>query len=343
MNKRIRIAIDTMGGDRGPESVVAGAALSKERNPDISFLFFGNENEIEPLIEKRKNLKDSYEIIHSSEVIKPEEKPSIVLRNGKKSSMVMAIDSVSKKETDAIVSSGNTGALMAISKLRLRTLDGITRPAMAATIPHQNGEFVMLDLGANLDCDAENLTQFAVMGSEFAKVVLGQSNPKIAILNVGTENEKGKNYIQEASNILKQSFLSDNFIGYIEGDGITKGYADVVVADGYAGNIALKTAEGIAKLCGEYIKGLLKESLMGKIAYILLKPSFLTLKEKLDPRNRNGALFLGLNGIVVKSHGSADMLGFAAAIDIAVDMVKGGSANKIIENLKILNIKQLRE
>ncbi len=220
-------------------------------------------------------------------------------------------------------------------------IKGISRPAMAAVLPHKNGEFVMLDLGANLECSSENLVQFAVMGSVFAKVILGYKSPRIALLNVGTENEKGKSYIQEASDILKKSHIAKDFKGYIEGDKITRGFVDFVVADGYGGNIALKTAEGIAYLCSDYIKSLLNDSILGKMFYLALKPSFLTLRDKLDARKRNGALFLGLNGVVVKSHGGTDNLGFASAVDIASDMIKEGAAEKIMNGLNELTTKNI--
>ncbi len=337
MNDSIVIAIDAMGSDKGIEPIIDAACLSKERHPDVNFVFYGDDKIINGFLEKNLKLKEVSKVINSSEIVSPEEKPSSALRKRKTTSMGMAIEAVSSGSASAVVSAGNTGALMAMSKIQLRTLVGISRPAMAATIPHKYGEFVMLDLGANIECSADNLVQFAVMGSEFAKVVLGRSNPRIGLLNVGTEHEKGKGYIQEAASVLKKSPLSKNFIGYIEGDSITKGLADVVVADGFSGNIALKTAEGVAKLCGEYIKLLFKNSFLAKIAYVLMRPSFVTLKEKLDPSNRNGAMFLGLNGVVVKSHGGADAQGFASAIDIAIDMVKGGAAKKIIANLATLD------
>ncbi len=338
MNNNIVIAIDAMGSDRGPKAIIAGASISKDRNPNVSFIFFGNEIEIKGLLSKRKNLSNSSEVIHTSEFISSDEKPSLALRRRKVTSMGMAIDCVAQGKADAIVSAGNTGALMAISKLQLRTLKGISRPAIAATLPHKHGEFVMLDLGANLECNAQNLVEFSIMGYEFAKVVLGQNMPRVALLNVGTENEKGKANIQEAAEILKKSSISKSFVGFVEGNALTLGVADVIVTDGFSGNIALKTAEGIAKLCGEYLKALFKGSILGKIGYLLMRSSFLTLKDKLDPRKRNGAMFLGLNGIVVKSHGGADSLSFASALDITVDMVKGGAAKKIIDNLNTFSI-----
>tara|TARA_B100002052_G_scaffold191546_1_gene174562 strand:- start:172 stop:933 length:762 start_codon:yes stop_codon:yes gene_type:complete len=252
--------------------------------------------------------------------------------------MGRALSFLKEKKVEALVSAGNTGALMAISKLELRMLDGILRPAIAATFPHKKGEFVMLDLGANTECSQENLFQFAVMGSEYAKVVLGKEEPKLAILNIGTEADKGKVYINETAKNLEKSYLSKNFVGYIEGNDIVNGQVDVVISDGFSGNIALKTAEGVATLCSNYIKNIFESSFLGKISFFLLSKKLVALKDKLDPRKRNGALFLGLNGIVVKSHGGADALGFASAIDIAYEFAYEDIAKKIIRNISKQNI-----
>jgi glycerol-3-phosphate acyltransferase PlsX len=283
-------------------------------------------------------LKDSFEVIGADDIVSPDDKPSAVLRKSKNTSMGKSLEWLQDKKVDALVSAGNTGALMALSKFKLRTLSGISRPAIATTIPHAKGEFVMLDLGANIECNTENIVQFAIMGSEFAKVVLGKTSPKIGILNVGTEQEKGKATLQEASEFLKKSYLAKEFTGFVEGNEITNGVVDVVVTDGFSGNIALKTAEGIAKLCSVYIKKMFSDTFLGKISYFLIKKSLQTLKIKLDPRNRNGALFLGLNGIVVKSHGGADDLSFAAAIDIALEFSKEGVGDKIVNGLNSFNL-----
>ena len=339
MSNSIKIAIDVMGSDKGPESIISGAALSKERNPESEYIFFGDNNLISKLVKKFTVLDGAFEVVGTDDVVSPDDKPSAVLRKSKNTSMGKALECLQNKQVDALVSAGNTGALMALSKFKLRTLTGISRPAIATTIPHSNGEFVMLDLGANVDCNTENLIQFAIMGSEFAKVVLGKRNPKIGILNVGTEQEKGKATLQEASEYLKNSYLAEEFSGFVEGNQITNGVVDVVVTDGFSGNISLKTAEGIAKLCTIYIKRMFSDSILGKVSYLLIKKSLDTLKTKLDPRNRNGALFLGLNGIVVKSHGGADALSFAAAIDIAFEFSKEGVGDKIIDGLKNFNSK----
>ena len=215
MSNSIKIAIDVMGSDKGPEVIISGAALSKERNPNSEYVFFGDYEQITKLVKKFNVLKNSYEVIGTEEIVSPDDKPSTVLRNSKNTSMGKSLEWLQSKKVDALVSAGNTGALMALSKLKLRTLTGISRPAIATTIPHSNGEFVMLDLGANVDCNTENIIQFAIMGSEFAKVVLGKRNPKIGILNVGTEQEKGKVALQEASEYLKNSYLAKQFSGFI--------------------------------------------------------------------------------------------------------------------------------
>jgi len=341
MSNSVTIAIDVMGGDKGPEEIISGAATSKERHPDSKYIFFGDFKKISKIIGKFSKLQGCCEIVGTNSVVSPDDKPSVVLRKSKNTSMGEALDWLKNKKVDALVSAGNTGALMALSKFKLRTLNGISRPAIATTIPHSYGEFVMLDLGANVECNTENFIQFAIMGAEFAKIILGKEKPKIGILNVGTEQEKGKVALQEASEYLKNSYLSNQFSGFVEGNTITNGVVDVVVTDGFTGNVALKTAEGIAKLCAFYIKRMFSDGILGKISYFLIKNSLGLLKAKLDPRTRNGALFLGLNGIVVKSHGGADALSFASAIDIACEFSKEGVGDKIIKGID--NLKSSKE
>ena len=341
MSNSITIAIDVMGSDKGPSEIISGAALSRERHPGTKYVFFGDFKEITKALKKHQILNQCSEIISTESVVLPDDKPSQVLRKSQNTSMGSSLEYLKNKKVDALVSAGNTGALMALSKFKLRTMEGISRPAIATTLPHSSGEFVMLDLGANIECDSENLIQFAIMGTEFAKIILAKEKPKIGILNVGTEQEKGKSSLQEASEYLKRSYLSKQFNGFIEGNTITNGHVDVVVTDGFTGNIALKTAEGIAKLCTLYIKNVFSNSFFGKISYFLIKNSLSMLKIKMDPRTRNGALFLGLNGIVVKSHGGADALSFSSAIDIAIDFSKEGVGDKIIKSLE--NIKSIGE
>ena len=310
-----------MGGDNAPQIIVEGAAQSKIRYPDIKFSFFGNKNKLLPLLSSLKTLKDS-QIIHTDEIISANQKPSIAVRKGKNSSMGLAIQSVKTGQTDAIVSAGNTGALMAMTKLFLRPIEGITRPAIAAYFPTIRGESCMLDLGANIECDAKNLVQFAFMGQAFANIVMGVNNPSISLLNIGEEEQKGLDYIKEASQILTKLKDQINYTGFIEGDKIAQGISDVIIADGFSGNVSLKTAEGTALLVTSYLKKALSSSLSSKIGYLFAKRAINDFKLQMDPRKYNGAVFLGLNGVAVKSHGGTDAFGFANAICVAIDMVK---------------------
>ena len=318
-----------MGGDHAPEIVLDGAAQSKIRYPNIKFTFFGNENKILPLINSLDILKNST-VIHTNDFVNPNEKPSVALRKGKNSSMGMAIQLVKSGKADALVSAGNTGALMAMSKLILRPMDGITRPAIAAYFPTIVGESCMLDLGANIECDAKNLVQFAFMGQAFANIVMGIKDPTISLLNVGEEEQKGLDYIKEASKILMSLKEQIKYRGFIEGDKIAQGLSDVIISDGFSGNVSLKTAEGTALLVTSYLKKALSSSLSSKIGYIFAKKAINNFRLQMDPRKYNGAVFLGLNGIAVKSHGGTDAFGFANAIGVALDMVR----YNFISNLK---------
>ena len=310
-----------MGGDYAPQVVVEGAAQSKIRYPNLIFSFFGNKEKISPLIHGLDILKNS-NIIHTKEIIGANEKPSIAVRKGKNSSMGMALQHVKSGKADALVSAGNTGALMAMSKLILRPMEGITRPAIVAYFPTIVGESCMLDLGANIECDAKNLVQFAFMGQAFANIVMGIKDPTISLLNIGEEEQKGLDYIKESSKILNSLSNQINYKGFIEGDKISQGMADVIIADGFSGNISLKTAEGTALLVTSYLKKALSSSFSAKIGYLFAKKALNDFKLQMDPRKYNGAVFLGLNGIAVKSHGGTDAFGFANAIGVAVDMVR---------------------
>ena len=321
MTNSIHLSLDAMGGDNAPQIIVDGAAQSKIRYPDVKFSFFGNKNKLLPLVSSLKTLKDS-QIIHTDEIIGANQKPSIAVRKGKNSSMGLAIQSVKTGQTDAIVSAGNTGALMAMTKLFLRPIEGITRPAIAAYFPTIRGESCMLDLGANIECDAKNLVQFAFMGQAFANIVMGVNNPTISLLNIGEEEQKGLDYIKEASQILTKLKDQINYTGFIEGDKIAQGISDVIIADGFSGNVSLKTAEGTALLVTSYLKKALSSSLSSKIGYLFAKRAINDFKLQMDPRKYNGAVFLGLNGVAVKSHGGTDAFGFANAICVAIDMVK---------------------
>ncbi|MDA1071273.1 MAG: phosphate acyltransferase PlsX, partial [Proteobacteria bacterium] len=276
------------------------------------------------------------EIIESETVIEPGEKPSQALRRGGRSSMRMAIDEVRDGRAEGIVSAGNTGALMAMSKLVLRTLPGIRRPAIASMFPTQRGESVMLDLGANIECDAENLVQFAIMGAAFARSVQGLKKPTVGLLNVGSEESKGHEEIRRAAEILRDADLPLEFYGFVEGNDITEGTVDVVVADGFTGNVALKTAEGTASMYTGFLRATFRRSVFSKLGYWLAKPALVALKNRVDPRRYNGGMFLGLNGVAVKSHGGTDAVGYANAIGFAFDMMTQGFNEKVIRDLQML-------
>ena len=326
-----------MGGDNAPQIIVDGAAQTKIRHPYVKFSFFGNKIKLLPLINSSEVLKES-EIVHTDEFIDANEKPSIAVRKGRNSSMGMAIQSVKSGKADAIVSAGNTGALMAMAKLFLRPIEGINRPAIAAYFPTITGESCMLDLGANIDCDAKNLVQFAFMGQAFANIVMGVDNPSISLLNIGEEEQKGLDYIKEASQILSDLKSQINYAGFIEGDKIAQGISDVIIADGFSGNVSLKTAEGTALLVTSYLKKALSSSLSSKIGYLFAKKAINNFRLQMDPRKYNGAVFLGLNAVAVKSHGGTDGFGFANAICVAVDMVKYNFIHDLKNKISKINL-----
>jgi glycerol-3-phosphate acyltransferase PlsX len=330
----IAIALDAMGGDRAPEIVVRGAELARERRPELKVLLFGDEARIAPLLARAKRLQGCAEIRHTAVAVTADDKPSQALRKGRESSMGLAIEAVASGQAAGVVSAGNTGALMALSKFVLRPLPGIDRPALAALFPTIRGESVMLDLGANVQCDANNLVQFALMGAAFARTVMGLPRPTVGLLNVGEEELKGNDVVKAAAQILRASSLSFDFRGFVEGDGIPQGATDVVVTDGFTGNVALKTAEGTAKLYTQLLRQALKSSWTARLGYLLARGAFDAMRDRVDPRYYNGGVFLGLNGVSVKSHGGTDATGFATAIDIAVDMAAGNLAGRIIEDLK---------
>jgi glycerol-3-phosphate acyltransferase PlsX len=329
----MRIALDAMGGDFAPKSVINGAHISLLHHPGVKFLIFGDVNKIEPLLKKHPALEKVSEVIHTENAVSAHEKPSVALRQGKDSSMQLAINSVKEGKADAVVSGGNTGALMAMSKLTLRTLPGIDRPAICSLFPTKRGQSVMLDLGANSECAADNLFQFGIMGEAFARAVLGIKEPTIGLLNIGSEAGKGVDSVRQASEMLQTTHLPIKFHGFVEGHDIAAGTVDVIVTDGFTGNIALKTAEGVGKLCVEYLKMGLTSSFSAKIGALLAKPALMSIKKKMDPRAHNGAMFLGLNGIVVKSHGGMDHVGYAHAIDVAADLIKGKVNQRIIDEI----------
>jgi phosphate acyltransferase len=337
VSREINIALDAMGGDRAPAIVLQGADLALKRVPGLRFLIFGPETAIAPLLGKLPNLAAVASVHHTSAVISDDAKPSLALRTGRHSSMALAIDAVAEGRADGVVSAGNTGALMALAKFVLKTLPGIDRPAIASFIPTRRGESVMLDLGANVDCDPDNLVQFALMGDVFARTVFGLVEPSVGLLNVGSEDLKGNDVVRRASARLRGALTPIRFHGFVEGDDIAAGTVDVVVTDGFTGNIALKTAEGTAKLFSEFLEEAFRHSLSARLGYLFARRALHRLRMRVDPRRYNGAIFLGLNGIAVKSHGAADAFGFANAIGVAADMMANGFLDKIRGELARLN------
>lgn len=325
--RRITIAVDAMGGDQGPGAVIAGIAKSARANPDIRFLVFGPASELQPLVDKRK-VSAVCDVRDVAEVVRMEDKPSHVMRHGKGTSMWAAIDAVRDKEAEAVVSCGNTGALMAVSMLRLRKLPGIFRPAIACLWPSRNpgGFNVMLDVGADIRADAKDLLQYALMGGSYARNGLGLKRPRIGLLNVGTEETKGRQETREAHDLISDVADDANFdfVGFVEGGDIPSNRVDVIVTDGFTGNVALKTGEGTASLIREFLQEAFRATFLSKFAALLAIGSLKRLTKRIDPRQVNGGVFLGLNGTVVKSHGSADATGISSAIRLAVRLSQSG-------------------
>ena len=339
MIDKITIALDCMGGDKAPVSVIEGASIiSREYDSQVFFLLYGDERKINKILLKHPELLRNSKVCHTEDFIAGDEKPTIALRTGKNSSMKLAIDAVKAKEADACISAGNTGALMVMSKLVLRPLSSIDRPALIQLMPNMlGGATAMLDMGANIECDSINLCQFALMGRAFVKAILGIKEPKIGILNVGSEEMKGNDSIKNASITLKSSILKDDYYGFIEGNDILKGIVDVVVTDGFTGNVALKSIEGASKLFMSILKDGFTHSFFSKAGYLLAKNGLQVAKSKMDSRAYNGALLIGLNGISVKSHGNADAYAFSMAIKNTISLVKGKIIKEICEYMKETN------
>jgi glycerol-3-phosphate acyltransferase PlsX len=335
MPSKVRIALDAMGGDAGAAVVIPGAAISLQKHRETEFLLVGNRAMIEPELEKHPALRAASKIIHTDVAVSGSDKPSQALRRGRKtSSMWLAIDAVKKGEADVVVSAGNTGALMAMSRFHLRTLPGVDRPAITGIWPTKRGESVVLDLGATIGGDAHHLVSLAVMGAAMASVLFDKPRPTVGLLNIGVEEIKGHEEIREAGEILRARNLPElDYIGFVEGDGIGKGHADVIVTEGYSGNIALKAAEGTARQMAELLREGMQRSWMTKLGYLLARDAFQALRSKMDPNKSNGGVFLGLNGLVVKSHGGISAEGFASAINVGYEMVKFDLLNKINQML----------
>ena len=339
-NERIIIALDAMGGDKAPHAVIAGAELiakDKKIFPNIFLKIYGGKSKIEELIQDSPNLKDCSELIHCDQAIPADEKVSSSIRNYKDSSMFLAINSVKEKQSHAVVSAGNTVALMAISTLSLRTLNQIHRPAIVTILPSLKGKVTVLDLGANTLCNAENLYQFAIMGHAFAKIILKLPSPKIGLLNIGEEESKGIDSIKLAKSMIQHSPLSENFYGYIEGNDIGLGTVDVAVTDGFTGNALLKAIGGYGKVYKALIKQTITQSFISKLKYkFLFQNEFKKMSDALDNRQYNGAMLIGVNGIVVKSHGYMDEVGIANAIKVAYNLAKFDINKEITDELETI-------
>ncbi|MDP2697876.1 phosphate acyltransferase PlsX [Thalassospira sp.] len=330
MPEQVCISLDAMGGDHAPDMVVAGAEIALKRLPHLTFLMYGDEARLRPLLAASSQLEAVTQIRHASQEVTMDDKPSVALRQRRDSSMRLAINAVKDGEAQGVISAGNTGALMAMAKFVLKTVKGIDRPAIATYMPTQRGETVMLDLGANVECDENNLVQFALMGEVFARTLFGLERPSVGILNVGIEELKGNESVKKAAAILRAIDLPIRFEGFVEGDDLAKGTVDVIVTDGFTGNVALKTAEGTARLLVHFLRETFQSSFAAKIGYLLARRSLQRFRDRMDPRRYNGAMLLGLNGIAVKSHGGTDALGFSNAIGVCHDLI----ANRLNDSIK---------
>ena len=330
MGAPVTIALEAMGGDHGPSVVIPAASLALIRHPEMRFVLVGDVARIDAELKNDPQLANRSEIVHTDVAVAMDAKPSQALRRGRwKSSMWLALEAVRDGHADATVSAGNTGALMAMAKFCLKTIQGIDRPAIAAIWPTVEAECIVLDVGANVGADARQLVEFALMGAGMARALFNVEKPSVGLLNIGVEEVKGVDEIKKAATALKESPLPLRYKGFVEGDDIGHGAADVIVTDGFTGNIALKTAEGTAKQIGEYLRAAMGRSVLSRLGAVLAQGAFRALKDKMDPRQLNGGIFLGLNGIVVKSHGGTDATGFASAIDLAYDM----ASNDVVKRL----------
>lgn len=340
-----RIAIDAMGGDEGVRVMIEGAAIARRSHDRFKFLLVGDEQRIKDALEHHPNLRAASEILHAPDVVSGDEKPTQALRRAKTTSMGMAINAVKTGAAGAAVSAGNTGALMAMAKLALRTMPGIDRPALSALLPTLgDNDIVMLDLGANTDCDARNLVQFAIMGAAYSRIVTGRECPRVRLLNIGSEENKGTEGLQSAAAQLKAAAeeLSISFDGFVEGDKMLRGEVDVVVTDGFSGNIALKAVEGTARFVADLLRRAFASSIRSKFGFLVSRPATELLKHHLDPNNHNGAVFLGLNGVVVKSHGSASAVGVANAVAVTARLLEEDLTQRITADLARLGADSLR-
>ena len=333
MSDMIKIAVDAMGGDNSPKKVIDGIILNHKSNKDIFFKIFGDEEKIVPLLQKKIS-KNFYEIIHTKNVVKSTDSPLEGAKRGKDTSMWLAINSVKNKEADIVVSAGNTGALLVIAKLNLKMIENIDKPALSALWPNKKNMSVVLDLGANIECSSKNLLDFSIMGASLYTSLYPDNKPNVGLLNIGSEELKGNEIIKETYKILNNKKSDNyNFDGYIEGNHLMDGNVNVIVSDGFTGNVALKTAEGTANFITEELKKAMTGSLIGKISSLLNISNLNKFKKRLDPRLYNGAIFIGLDSPVVKSHGGTDFIGFSSSLDVCNRIVKGNLIEKIKQNI----------
>ena len=333
MSNLIKIAVDAMGGDGSPKKIIDGIIHNNRFNKENYFKIFGDKDQIEDCI-NNKIKKDYYEIIHTNKIVKNTDSPLEAAKRGKDTSMWLSIESVKKKEADIVISAGNTGALLVIAKLNLKMIENIDKPALSALWPNKKGMSVVLDLGANIECSSKNLVDFSIMGAALYKSLYPKELPKTALLNIGSEELKGNEIIKETFKILNDK-KSENFsfYGYIEGNELMNGNVNVIVSDGFTGNVALKTAEGTANFITEELKKVFKGSILGKISALLNISNLKKFKKRLDPRLYNGAIFIGLDSPVVKSHGGTDFIGFSNSLDVCNRIIKGNLIDKIRENI----------
>jgi len=334
MNETITIAVDAMGGDNGPDVTVPGIALTAVRHPDARFILFGDEARIAPIVQTHGELTGKVEIVHTDVAVAMDARPSQALKQGRwKSSIWLALEAVKRGDAHVVISAGNTGALMAMAKFCLKTMRGIDRPAIAAIWPTVSSECIVLDVGANVGANARQLVDFAEMGAAMARALFHVETPSVALLNIGVEEIKGLDEVKKANEALASSSLPVAYYGYVEGNDVGQGVVDVVVTEGFTGNIALKTAEGTARQIAEYFRAAVNRSLLSRIGAFLAQGAFKALRNKMDPRQMNGGVFLGLNGIVIKSHGGTDAVGFASAVDLGYDMARSGLLESIARDL----------
>ena len=333
MTDLIKIAVDAMGGDGSPKKVIDGIIYNHKSNQENYFKIFGDKNQISKLINNKID-KEFYEIIHTENTVKSTDSPLEAAKKGKDTSMWLSIESVKKKESDIVISAGNTGALLVISKLNLKMIENIDKPALSALWPNKKGMSVVLDLGANIECSSKNLVDFSIMGSALYKSLYPKENPNVALLNIGSEELKGNETIKETFQKLNEKKSKNlNFSGYIEGNQLMDGDVNVIVSDGFTGNVALKTAEGTANFITNELKQALNGNLLGKISSLLNITNLRKFKKRLDPRLYNGAIFIGLDAPVVKSHGGTDYIGFSNSLDVCNKIIKGNLIDKINENI----------